>query len=295
MNELTRAQYLDILGIDTFVPRFVLPAAKPSVLCDLPVANEQVHVSETNGAAVSGNQTLNRFPVTDDASGPSQSARSITSLLEGDANTSKAPSAPEESSHAENNTSVEQQVSSIVKETSVSDAAQKNAHAASSHIAGSQTIVTNAAKFSLGLWQSQDTLFVDSRRAGDALPTQALLLNIMHGVGLDNSALSKEEILNWPLVQKESDQSWQAARAMVTSFLDGRLFNRPCSRFLILGKDAYQAVIGEDTPYIEHLYAEIAIEIFDAKALVLPSLSDMLYKPELKRAVWIALQIFCAE
>lgn len=277
MNELTRAQYLDVLGIDTFVPRFVLPAAKPSVLCDLPAANEYerkrdafADVEPTLDPKIQSRSTVQ-------STTPSDSARAITSLLDDKPHTD----APKELQNVDKQ-AAKQQLDVIVNE---SVSATKTAQAKQS----------NAAKFSLGLWQSKDTLFVDSRRTGEALPTQALLLNIMQSVGLDTSSLSKEEILNWPLVQKDSDQTWPAARAMVTSFLDGRLFSKPCSRFLIMGKDAYQAVIGEDSTFLEQLYAELSIETFEAKALVLPSLRDMLYKPELKRAVWIALQNFCIE
>ena len=37
MNELTRMQYLDAMGVETFVPRRILPAAQLSTVCELPV------------------------------------------------------------------------------------------------------------------------------------------------------------------------------------------------------------------------------------------------------------------
>ena len=287
MNELTRAQYLDALGIDTFVPRFVLPAAKPSVLCDLPAANEQGRQREAfTDEDASSNQGFEAHSIREQLE-TNESARAITNLLEDQAKPEDATEVINEKAEA-----VTQQLDAIVSETVSATVSTAVSHTGST---AKTSPASSSAKFSLGLWQSKDTLFVDSRRAGDALPTQALLLNIMQSVGLESSTLSKEEILNWPLVQKDSDQSWSAARAMVTSFLDGRLFSKPCSRFLILGKDAYQAVIGEESSFIEQLYAELTIETFEAKALVLPSLSDMLYKPELKRAVWIALHNFCVE
>jgi len=36
MQELARVHYLQAMGVTSYVPRFVLPAAKPSVLCEIP-------------------------------------------------------------------------------------------------------------------------------------------------------------------------------------------------------------------------------------------------------------------
>ena len=40
MNEAQRLAYLDAMGVEQLYPRLVLPGAKPSVLCELPVATE---------------------------------------------------------------------------------------------------------------------------------------------------------------------------------------------------------------------------------------------------------------
>ena len=37
MNELARVHYLEAMGVSSYAPRFVLPAAKPSVVCEMPV------------------------------------------------------------------------------------------------------------------------------------------------------------------------------------------------------------------------------------------------------------------
>lgn len=37
MNELARVHYLEAMGISSYAPRFLLPAAKPSVVCEMPL------------------------------------------------------------------------------------------------------------------------------------------------------------------------------------------------------------------------------------------------------------------
>lgn len=49
MNELRRQAYLEAMGIESYVPRAVLPGALPSSLCELPSITEQQVAAETTG------------------------------------------------------------------------------------------------------------------------------------------------------------------------------------------------------------------------------------------------------
>ena len=40
MNELQRYAYLDAMGVDYYYPKLLLPGAKVSELCELPIGNE---------------------------------------------------------------------------------------------------------------------------------------------------------------------------------------------------------------------------------------------------------------
>lgn len=51
MNEQRRMQYLDAMGIDMFVPRFVLAGAALSSQCELPVAKQAAAPAVAKGVA----------------------------------------------------------------------------------------------------------------------------------------------------------------------------------------------------------------------------------------------------
>ena len=59
MNELNRMQYLGAMGIDTFVPRRLLPAAKVPVACALPI--EWVSEAVAEGGTVVPGPSTNSF------------------------------------------------------------------------------------------------------------------------------------------------------------------------------------------------------------------------------------------
>ncbi|MFT5083463.1 MAG: hypothetical protein ACI9Y1_001506, partial [Lentisphaeria bacterium] len=86
-------QYLDAMGIDTFVPRFLLPNAKLSLVCDLPFASVPQNTAysgvATDGVATD-RVTVNK--AAEAASGVSVAVSSIVAdiLAKSDADASRA-------------------------------------------------------------------------------------------------------------------------------------------------------------------------------------------------------------
>ncbi len=250
MNERQRMHYLDALGIDAFVPRFVLPVAKTSVPCALPAVaepeRESVFIDEPSPAVVS--------PV---AGG--QERRLLDDIVQ--ATQIPAPSKEDDA-----------------QETPSLNAALDVPLAAAAPV-----------RFSLALWHLGRVQVIDSRRQGDALPTDTLLSNILQAVGCLDLNLPKAEMLHWPMVERQQHGGWPAAQEMVQGFLDGRLLARPVPYLFLFGDDAARAVLGETCDIAQTRYACVPVPAFDAEAVVLPSLAEILYQPECKRDVWRAL------
>lgn len=143
-------------------------------------------------------------------------------------------------------------------------------------------------RFSLAVWRvSEALLAVDSREVGAALPTDALLANIVCACGVSSGSPVIDN-LAWPLVDVPGKpQGWSEARDMVATYLEGKLA-KPVVFMLLFGKDAYSAIAGRDD-YVETLWRSTTVEAFGCEALVFPSLADLLRDPKSKRRLWECL------
>lgn len=133
-------------------------------------------------------------------------------------------------------------------------------------------------------------MVLDSRRPQAALPTQSLLKNIFASKNLSLNG-SKPEIINWPMFGGTSGpQGWSAASEMVLAFLKARM-ERQASQFLwVMGKSAYAAIYGSPDQYEQHLGKITSLESLGVELVVLPSLSEMIEQPALKRTTWLAIR-----
>lgn len=261
MNELNRMQYLESMGIDSFVPRYLLPAAKSAVLCPLPVALEKAKASPLSNVIEA--QTQN----------PSEAVNQSPDILIGNTLRNDVLKNIDKISIDTTDEPIKNEINTaeIIEEVVLSAKVE-------------------AAKFSLSLWNIGDDIFViDSRRQGDALPTQGLLTNILRAMGRLPLNMLNAEILNWPMVETH-DASWPAARQMVHGFIEARIFDKPTPLFLLFGQDACSAVLGEMLDFDENLYQKVSIDVFSADAVILPSLADLLYLPLAKAKVWQSLK-----
>lgn len=254
MNERQRMHYLDAMGIDAFVPRFVLPAAKASEQCVLPAVSgeeeSRIIVEQSFQSPVEG-------PVVPVHKGKGGERRLLDDIVQA----TRAP-APDKAERLDEPTAQSLPVSE-----------QQQA----------------PVRFSLALWHLRNVQVIDSRRHGDALPTDALLSNILQAVGCLDLNLPKAEMLHWPMVERQQNGGWSAAQEMVQGFLDGRLLARPVAYLFLFGNDAARAVLGADCDFEQVCYRKVPVPAFDAEAVVMPSLADILYQPECKRDVWHAL------
>lgn len=255
MNELQRMQYLEAMGVDMFVPRFVLPHAPAPRLAELPQSGEIAVAVAEREPAVSEEHEQRVLP---------GRAAAVNRIVDLDFQTKSQKQKADESA-------VEKKPA-VPKPVSESPAAKE------------------IARFSLALWRiNSDVLVVDSRRPKAALPTETLLSNILFQLNLLRQPLPKAEFLNWPMAGG-NDHGWDAASEMARAFLEGRLLSSPVRYMIIMGSEAGRAILQQDKP--DHIGETVRMEVFAADALVLPSLADILYQPELKKRVWQSLQAF---
>ena len=269
MNELTRMQYLDAMGIDMFVPKVCLPHAKASSQCVLPSA-ELLPVASNEPS----------LGVDDHAAGASSpvSVANVLADLRGEKQQAERELQREPvpaSNHVVNKVN-EAVASSLIPSSSAS-------------IVMPELI---PAHFTLGMWRVEPHLqIIDSRLDGDALPTDILLRNVLTRHYLLPQAMPAQEILHWPLPGVAlTDTSWNAAHDMVISFLEGRLSANPVSAFLVFGEDAFCALMGETANFAESLYQSVTVDTFATEVIVLPSLRSLLHNPLEKKQLWPILQ-----
>lgn len=280
MHERQRMQYLDALGIDMFVPRVILPHSKAIEQCELPALADDAGTPATAypedslppEVTTSGTHASTRASVgIPDAGvaprGDAQAAESIVSNILDRVDAPKTKS---------------------VKPEPKADIAQHEQ--APTQAASVQPPVAEATAFSLSLWRiAPGVQVIDSRNVGEALPTHALLHNIVAAMKFSSSPLPGAEILNWPFPGAQ-DASWQAALQMVQGFFEARIIQQPTPKFWLMGESAYRVMTGDAEGYRERLYQEIPLQDFSASALILPSLAEILFDANLKRPVWLALQ-----
>lgn len=317
MNELQRMQYLDAMGIDSFVPRVVLPNAKAPVVCVLPdqasgststqVPDAAVHAlantpaesaspgrvaepsamglnSEGGVAAVSPEPSpvVSAQVANEGGAGLSSAVGSDSSLVPAN-DTSGTGDSARRLEASVNEVLDGKALDGTALNTTVEGSGNRPAQSAAEKV--------ELASFSLCLWRvSESVQVIDSRRPGAALPTHALLANILTQLKIMDRPLPAAEILDWPLVDNSSyDQSWHAATDMVNAFLEGKLLAKPVSTILLMGDDAVNAVLGKSSDHEALHFQWRDIDTFACRGLILPSLADILYSPTLKKPVWRAL------
>ena len=265
MNEANRMQYLEAMGVEVFVPRFVLPYAKPSVQCVLPVAEPSSIESEqlNPGSPLTTLTTLSsRMGLANESSGRHQDPNHI--LESRDTRAAQiSPSRPNEKITDQPAQSTEPAEKTLEK-------------------------VRENVEFNLILWRTEQLVMIDSITPGHALPTERLLRNICFALLGSTVNLSKPDRLSWPIPAASLDiaSDWEAAQEWLNAYLDG-IESKP-NVMLHFGEDAYRALTGGQNDFKTRLFD--MVEMSAVKHCLLPSLQELLYQPELKRPTWTMLQ-----
>lgn len=287
MYETTRHQYLQAMGIDSYMPRCLLSNAAVSQECDWPVAEG--------------------IPTAADAPAPGSpiAVESHQPVIGG-----TNPELADNSATAE--VSIAKPVDDGIRAGSAVGAAELLAafepeKAQRKHLVktskqpkleGVDESSSPALRFSLSVWCFDDLLVLDSRHSEKALPTEKLLLSLLQANGLKLGNVPKAQVLQWPMFDMpQADNSVAAAREMLTAFLD-TLLETPVSSWWLMGADTFHLLPVDVLPQVDagfgHLIAADQLQEISARPvkqlLTMPSLAEMLERPQLKAKAWRAMR-----
>lgn len=258
MNEYQRQIYLSALGVENYMPRWRLALAPAAVVCDLPaIAAEVQHMASTEAAGVSIDSDK-------PAISQSQGGAGVAPLM-----------------------------ADVLRTLTQPTLGSKHPLPLPSLPSARQSLATEQIPaFVLSIWRPvDDVLVIDSRNTQLAFPTDALLNNILRAVFALQAPLSNEEILRWPLVDNVLvARTEDDARSALQVWLEVELERRPARQLLLMGRNATQYFLSPDLKYDDILWKEIALTNSTNRAMVTPSLVELLQQPILKRDLWRALQ-----
>lgn len=260
MNELQRQRYLSALGIDTFVPRLVLPWAQPSQPCELPQAPPATNIGPAVMEAV--RQEPRPAPAASVATSAS-GAQAVSQVLR-DMGADTTPP---------------------VRKTPLMASVPKPREPLKA--------------LYLHLWRpAKDLLVVDHYQPGEALPTHALLSNMLRLLWPEDTHIDAGEAVRCPVSDKVDHlYNRETMQTQLQLWLSEELGKTPQAQVWLLGAELAQLLI-KHPPHSHGTPAEQALVFkrwplnceLSTQALVLPSLSDMLNAPELKRQLWGAVR-----
>jgi len=291
MNEVQRMQYLDALGIDSFMPRRVLPNAPALRMCE-PVLSGAVGAQAASAPATSAPATSTPDIAAQASSGlvnvpPAvaavQSQPDVALSSSADAGAKPVVEAPLTAAPA-----VLEQV--VVVTAQVQVEAIKTVKA-----------VIATPRFSLSMWQvGEQLLVIDSRQPQQALPTESLLSNILLALGFPAGPLPSAHVVRWPIMENRFEsQGPGEARGMLSALIAARLETQPAKHLLLMGEEACHYILPSDelaesqTQSLSKLQGRLLTVPELAAGLpviVVPSLTAMLQEPELKAITWQAIQ-----
>lgn len=257
MNELLRQTYLSALGIENYMPRWILPAAPEPIPCILPSLDIQHGPAATPTSVV---EPLISSPVTT-ISTKFDSLAAIGML--GDLDVQQKPAVPVNAA-------------SILLQFE-----EKNAQVVS--------------PFSLSVWRPvPGFLIIDSRNTSMALPTEVLLSNILRVVLGPLKPDLNEEVMRWPMIENRFVSRTESdARNELQTWLAVENELRPIKHLWLLGENAIQYFIDEHLSVIESRWQSVTVGgpsgMSSLSALLLPSLNELLHKPTDKALLWAVL------
>ena len=258
INELQRQAYLSAIGVDCYMPRLLLPGAKPSIRCELPLPTSAANVR--GGANVEVTEVQ---PVRSATSG----AAAIQDLLNDTVVSRRAGLAPAGESLGDAN-----------------PVGGDNAKAPKS-----------VPRFKLSIVRAGNLLLVDDGLTGDIDPQSYLRLihNILQAAGANQAPLSIDAFI-WPLQGVRGahvDQSEIAARETLLAYLSKQQEHTGADYLLLLGDTACRYLLTTNPTHSGESPVQLAPhDHLPLRYLVTCSAAQSMLNPALKSRIWQDLQ-----
>lgn len=260
VNELQRQAYLSALGIENYMPRMILPFAPPSSVCELPVFAEPHEVSSLQ-------DKTSPIPVIDVYGAPQANITRNTVASDILADVVPAKKSP-----------VPVNAASILEQLETKKA----------------PIVE---PFALSLWRPvPGFLIVDSRNSSLALPTELLLNNILRTFLPTIKPDLREEVMRWPMIENRFvSRTADDARNELQTWLAVENELRPINRLWLMGDNAARYLLSEDIKPADAYWQENSLSLSGVgvnllRAVVLPSLVELLQNPLFKARLWASVK-----
>lgn len=259
MNELQRQHYLSALGVDTYMPRWQLPFAPVSVLCQLPVAEVELPV-------------LEKLEVTTEPVIPQAYSQPIL----GSASSDVSPA---------NN------LIGDILDTKKAAKPVTTPISAADILAQLDVKPATIEPFSLSVWRPADgVMIIDSRNTRLALPTELLLNNILRSIFSTQALKPQEEVLRWPMIENSfTKRTANDARIELQTWLSVQHEIRPIRQLWLMGANAAIYLLPESISYENSIFQVQKLTESSVSALILPSLNELLQKPVAKQQVFSAI------
>ena len=256
MNELQRQVYLSALGVDSYMPRWHLPYAAQSCLCEFP----PLDVVESFDVA---SEKVSQAPIVTATKLSSPDAASPVNHLIGDIFQTKKAA----------------KVSSLPI-------------SAADILAQLDTKPVALDPFRLSIWRPVNgAMVIDSRNTQLALPTELFLANILRSIFHSQPLAMQEEVLRWPMIEKSfAKPTRQDACNELQTWLTVQHEIRPLKFLFLLGENAASYFLPENTQFNDYLFQVSRLAEPIVTALVLPSLNELLQNPTLKQKLFFAIR-----
>lgn len=300
MDQSLRHEYLDAMGITSWLPRRQLQAARPTP--DWVFEFCWPEQAPAGTAQSSGGPTASRAaqPAAAQAMVSPEASRAAAKQARAELNASLS---------GESLQSVKTPVESAPTAEQAESAAVASADVALTPVPPSEPEYVSAAEldtpvdkseqapFKLSFMSYGDCLVIDSlpphaRQSASQADThqQILLDKILRSIGLQGGTVANYYMLPWPMFASKSlDQGPEQARMTVQHKLKKTLEKQPVPVVLLLGQAAAQMVLERSEP-LEQLRGMLFSLRSDVKTLASASLTEMMTVPGCKREVWSDLQ-----
>jgi len=147
------------------------------------------------------------------------------------------------------------------------------------------SVASSSIEVRIALWQPHDKLLVCSVLDNE-LPSPEhtqLLTNILISMGHNSGALPQFEIAQWPPFANMQDGEADA-REFLSTLISARLESSQTEMILMLGSVTTDWILSDQQKSdLKHGQVKIDEHVI---AVVIPSLTDMIAQPELKRHAW---------
>jgi hypothetical protein len=250
MNELQRQAYLSALGIENYAPRWLLPSAPIPIACELPVLDIPEERMVSSAAILS-------FADEQGFERKGSSPNLLSTIAE--LGEQKKPAVP------------------VNAATILQQLEEKKAPV--------------VQPFSLSVYRPQPGfLIIDSRNTQLALPTDLFLHNLLRSHLKNNQIALNDEVLRWPLIENRFVSRTETdARNELQTWLAVESELRPVNALWLMGENAARHWLATDMDWYASCWSTQSIDGLPLKALILPSLNELLQKPAQKAKLWASL------